>query len=1278
MSVAEHLRRLAGQQPNSPLYEWFERTSDGDITIKHSFSYRQSWQRVSTLAQHLIQEQGLTSGDRVLLCYPPCLDFLFAFLGCILANVIPVPAYPPNPQALKATIPVFAKIKALANARIVLTNKQYSRWTSLNLFATWPSDLKWVVTDAIFTSRTAPPNGPWQSRGPADTAFLQFTSGSTGDPKGVVISHRALWESFRGMTACEGTRSLPNHQDPIGELASSDDSSREPRFTVVSWLPLYHDFGLIFAALLPIYRAGNALLCSPLDFVAQPLIWVLAISKYKATVSCAPNFAFDLVVRRWQSMPPQQRMDLDLSCIRFIPCGGEAVRAKSLTDFTETFEPYGFNGQALCPSYGFAECTVAACAEYSTEIVFSKRSPNLVSCGSNFERSGMLLAVRKRVPGLVDASENNISKFEVAAEGEIGEIIVTGNALSSGYWTVNMAPERAPRIFIPKTDLPSSLQDLAKSHPEISSDFWFMTGDLGLLEEGHLYVTGRIKEIIVIRGRNYVATDIEHTVMASIPEARPGCIAVVAISDSGSATEEALILCETRSFLPHQEARNVIGKIRSCIGEVHGINVLVALLEKGSLPKTSSGKLQRMKAAEMWKMGSLKHKTFGLSSPQPSVSPSVLNDSLPTSVSHESQATHHSMTPNLEPAEAMEGSESPAWDFAASYQDRFSALHTQIRRVTKSHLAAIESSSETDVCRDVDDVNTEWPHLGLDSLSAVLIMQDLQDEANKVLKECSTPIVLSPSLLYEHKDVKALIEHLISLHGYEDAKTTKDVKSTHETPDVGLRPEEPDKPKKRFEDAKTTREVESTHKTPDVGLRPEEPDKPEKRFEHAFELPQPVSSSAYLMFTAAQAAWTCFMWSAVMYAAGFALSLESAESLGPRTVVLPLLHVCFLFSLAIATVLLKKSIIGVYQPGCHPQYGEYHLRYWMVESAVNVIELLGMNYLHYTKAYEVYLGLLGVHVSPGATIDTSINTAFDLLTVGPDSMIERCSTISCHSYQVGCLYLNRVDIGQLAIVEQRAVVQSSATVWKAVDPRNNADTTPVGRNLFALPPSPYVQSDHTVLRHGSRQASVVQRDFLFHATSWKTASGIPILRWAYSIGLFWLTDMAVALAALASLKITGWMMAHTAILPLTWVRTLGLGLDQVVGGSYAFTFVFGPHLLFPNLFLLSQATAPLQNDNSPTLDSILFDNYGKVFCAKEFGSVLFTLVVIYLIWVMVMGAITLAIQHLLVPPIRNGDIIRQHSYSAAIRHLYANLVHRLHSLTFFFTTGKLKPLFNLC
>ena len=319
--------------------------------------------------------------------YPPGLDFLFAFLGCMLANVIPVPAYPPNPQALQATIPVFSKIRNLVNAGIVLTTIQYNRWTSLSLFAAWPSGLKWISTDSIVTSRTAPPNVPGQNGPPAGIAFLQFTSGSTGDPKGVVISHSALWKSFRGMTACEDSRVVPTPSLSMVELPTTADQSQYRQFTVVSWLPLYHDFGLIFGALLPIYRAGNAFLCSPLDFVAQPLTWLLAMSKFNATASCAPNFAFDLSMRGWQNTSPKEKLHLDLSCMRFLPSGGEAVRAKSLSQFVETFKPYGFDGQALCPSYGCAECAVAACAEYSTEVFFSKRDSNLISCGSNFERS---------------------------------------------------------------------------------------------------------------------------------------------------------------------------------------------------------------------------------------------------------------------------------------------------------------------------------------------------------------------------------------------------------------------------------------------------------------------------------------------------------------------------------------------------------------------------------------------------------------------------------------------------------------------------------------------------------------------------------------------------------------------------------------------------------------------------------------------------------------------------------------------------------------------------
>jgi acyl-CoA synthetase (AMP-forming)/AMP-acid ligase II len=1224
MSIVQQLRGLATRQPDNQLYEWFERTSDGDVTIKHSFTYSQVWNRVSTLAHHLICQGGLQHGDRVLLCYPPCLDFLFAFLGCILANVIPVPAYPPNPQALEATMPSFTKIKSLVNAKIVLTNKQYNKWTSLSLFVKWPPGLKWIITDPIFASWTAPMNFPFKNVAPTDIAFLQFTSGSTGDPKGVIISHGALWESFRGMTVGEGTRIIPTHPQSIGEPAVLQDHSLQPPFTMVSWLPLYHDLGLIFAALLPIYRAGNALLCSPLDFIAQPLIWPLAMSKYKATISGAPNFAFDLVVRRWQNMPPHKRPNLDLSRIRLIHSGGETVRAKSLIDFAEIFKTHGFNEQALCPGYGFAECTVAACAEYSRELVFSKRHPSLVSCGSNFGPSGMLVAVLKQSSRLYECFERRISNLE-ADEGEVGEIIVTGNALASGYWTGGAAPEKAPQIFIPKNELPSSLRDLAASHPEINSDFWFATGDLGLLEDGHLYVTGRIKELIVIRGRNYVAPDIEHTIMTSTPQARPGCIAVVAISGPASATEEALVLCETRSTLPDREAGDAIRKIRSCVSEVHGIKVSVALLEKGSLPKTSSGKLQRIKASEMWKVGSLKPFAFSASA-QSTVSALALVEN-PSTLDLQLKPIPQTQIPTLEPGGMTEDSETLAWNFAATYSDRFSALHAQIRRITRIHLVSLESSSSEDLCRDVVDISTEWQDLGLDSLSAVLIMQDLQDEANNDLKEYATPIVLSPSLLYEHKNVKSLIEHFISLHGFKDVKTTRNF---------------------------------------DVEF--EKPNDSKMDFEHAFELPQSVSSASYLVFAVVQATWMCFMWSAVMYTASFALSLVAVENLGTGTVILPLVHFGFLFSLAMIAVLLKKSLIGVYQPGCHPQYGEFHLRYWMVESAVNVVELLGMSYLHNTKAYEIYLGLLGVDVSPGATINTSINTAFDLLNIGQDSMIERCSMISCHSYQAGCLFLSRVNIGKLAVIEQRAVIQSSAMVWEAADTLHHPNRTPVGRT--AIPPSPYVQSDNTILRHGSRQASSIRNDSLHAPTIWKIASEIPMVRWIYSIGLFWLSDLAVALSALASLKSTEWIMAHSGILPFTWMQTLSLGFDQAIGRNYAFTFIFGPHIFAPSILLLSQGTADTPYDSASAVDSITFQGYGKTFSGKILCLTLFTLVLAYLIWVIAMGAITLAVQHLLVPPVRHDDIVLQHSYSAAVRHLYANLVRRLHSLTFFLTTGK--------
>ncbi|KAL8827362.1 MAG: hypothetical protein Q9191_003234 [Dirinaria sp. TL-2023a] len=1231
MSLIQRLQQLASRQPDEVLYEWFERRSDGDVIIKHSYSYRQAWDRVSVLAHHLIHNENVKPRDRILLCYPPCLDFLFAFLACILANVIPVPAYPPNPQNLQATIPTFTRIKILANARIVLTNTQYNRWTALNLFVKWPSDLKWVCTDPIFKAhRDLPSDYEWQQADLSNTAFLQFTSGSTGNPKGVMISHRALWASFRAMTVCEEYRTSPKHSNE--ELAITQSS---PQFKVVSWLPLYHDFGLIFAALLPIYRAGTAILCSPLDFIAQPLSWLRALSKFRATATCAPNFAFDLVVRRWQNTVSHQRPKIDLSSMRFVPCGGEIIRAKTMTDFRDTFKPCGFNGQSLCLSYGFAECTVAACAEYSNNLVHSKTNPALLSCGSNFHRGGLLVAIIKQWQGISDHPELHAVRPEVAEDGEIGQIIVTGNPLSSGYWPVGDTPERDPQIFIPKAELPSAVREMANCHPEIDSDFWFATGDLGLLEEGHLYITGRIKEVIVIRGRNYMASDIEHTVSTSTPEVRPGCIAAVAVSGPESSTENALILCEVRSLSADQEAKNAIENIRCCIRGSHGINVSIALLEKGALPKTSSGKLQRLKAAEMWTAGSFKHVAFDPISQQSPLSDSKVAEVPQGSANPSLESTGPSQVPNLEPEAMASDSECLAWDYTATYQDRFSALYAQIHRIISNHLASLEEEEEADDRGNLVDINTEWRQLGLDSLGAVLIMQELQDEANKFLKTFSTPIILSPNLLFEHQNVKALIVHLISLQSVENEKVS-------EGPEVA-------------------------NKTPKMQAKPQEQENQRVDFEHAFELPQSTPPSGYLFFAAAQAIWTCCMWSAIVYAASFALFFVNAKDWIVITILIPVVHFCFLLSLALATIVLKKSIIGAYQPGCQPQYGSYHLRYWMVESAVNVTGILGLNALHNTKAYETYLELLGVNLSPGASINTSINTAFDLLTVGPDAMIERNATIVCHSYQSGCLFQNRVDIGQLAIVEQRAVIQSSATVWNTTETSRQP-----GPATHAIPPSPYVQGDHTVLRHGSREPVPIQHDGVSAPSSLRTAAEVPLLRWAYCIGLFWLTDAAVLLAALASIKITGFIKARSG----DRVPVLDLGYDQVVYRNYAFTFAFGPHIIFPNIFLLSQGAVWGLSEDLLNRNSMVFEKYKQSSSSvKGFSQILLTLVVMYLAWATAMAAITLAVRHLFVPPLRDGDILKQHSYSAATRQLYSNLVRRLHSLTFFLTTGK--PQFSL-
>jgi acyl-CoA synthetase (AMP-forming)/AMP-acid ligase II/acyl carrier protein len=1185
MSLVQHLKGLAAHQPEALLYGWFERSPTG-ITLKRSYTYREAWDRVQALAHALISKAHIQPGDRILLCYPPCIDFLFAFLGCMLADAVPVPSYPPNPQALKATIPAFAKVKQLTDAKIVLTNRQYRKWTSLSIFAEWPSGLRWITTDSLFAVGLHLSHDiPCPQVTPEDLAFLQFTSGSTGDPKGVMISHGVIWESFRGMTAGQATRIRPAYPPSVGRVAVTPNTSEISPFTMVSWLPLYHDLGLILAALMPIYRAGNAFLGSPLDFVAQPTSWLIAISQFRANASAAPNFAFDLVRKRWQKMPESMRPKIDLSCVKLIVNGGEPIRKATLEKFAATFHQQGFRAEALCPSYGMAECTVAACAEHSTELVSSTLRPDLVSSGSNFQESGMLVGILKQ-------DWRTVKDLQITADGEVGEIAVTGNALSSGYWGATKLSN-----FIGRDDLPSELQDLAALHPDIRSDCWYVTGDLGMLEHGHLFVTGRIKDLIIIRGRNYVATDLQTTVMESIPEVRPGCIAAIAVPHGNSSSEEALLLCETRSVLSNAEGNVIIKNIQRCVRDAHGIQVHVALLKKGCLPKTSSGKLQRSKTSQMWQTQAFKPLAMSLETensfektPKTSSTDSVF------------QSSHTSVDVLLSNPSAIMDELSLAWDPRADYSRRFSALSTQIIRIIQSNLPIEEDARNEQPSVTVESVFTE---LGLDSISAATILQNAQDEANHILvMKKFEPIMLRPSLLFEHLDVNSLVQYLISISA--------------SIPDNIL--------EHKSESLKD--------KTRDIR-----------------ELPRQTTTNHYIFFLVAQGLWICIIWAIILHAARLSVSLVSL--CGPLYRLLTILigHFVFLLMLATLVVVLKKYIIGTFETGVHPLYGPYHLRFWMVESAVRCLDLVGMTSFHDTIVYETFLAAMGVSISPGATINTSINTAFDLLSIGRHSIVARSSTIQCHNYQMQCLVLGRVSIDELVVIDERAVIQISGTAWNhesSIPQSYQPETTHI-----ALP-TPEVIGGSSTLRPCRRHGTRVRSHLPSSPNIWYEMSNVPAIRWLYAFVLFVLSDAAVAIASIFSVS------AVTRLFGLKFAEGNYLGI---------FPFVFGPHIFGPNKALLERI-----NGNLAFETTILSENSvsGPVSFVPETGVTwcLLSSTVTYFFWILSMAFITIVVQHLLVPPPMHGGVVHGHSYSGAVRQFYGNLMRRLHSQASFLTTGK--------
>ncbi|KAF5726792.1 hypothetical protein HS088_TW22G00474 [Tripterygium wilfordii] len=569
---------------NKTLYNWV--SDEGAVVCKRT--YTELHANASCIAYKMltIQKPAIKPGDRVLLVYVPGLDFVDAFFGCLRAKVLPVPVLPPDPlqrggQALTKIANIAKSCNAVAILSTLVYHSAVRAGAVKNLISfmgkngkssvSWPN-LPWLHTDSWIKSnkKLLPEDIVDQSESqPHDLSFLQFTSGSTGDPKGVMITHGGLIHNVKLMKRRYKSTS---------------------KTVLVSWLPQYHDMGLIGGLFTALVSGGSAILFSPMSFIKNPLLWLQTMSKYRATHSAGPNFAFELVIRRLESnFNKDKAASYDLSSMRFLMVAAEPVRQKTLEKFVKITRPFGLSEEVMAPGYGLAEnCVFVSCA-------YGRRQPIFV------DWQGRVCC------GYVDPSDTDVdirivnpdSGEEIKEAGKEGEVWISSPSAGVGYWGREDTSKKTFRNEL-------------RNHP---GRIYTRTGDLGRVIDRKLFITGRIKDLIIIAGRNIYSADVEKTVESSSELLRPGCCAVVGVPEEvlstrgisipeGSDQVGLVVIAEVRDGKPVD--KDVVKQIETCVTEEHGVTVAsVQLIRPRTISKTTSGKIKRFECLNQFVDGTL-------------------------------------------------------------------------------------------------------------------------------------------------------------------------------------------------------------------------------------------------------------------------------------------------------------------------------------------------------------------------------------------------------------------------------------------------------------------------------------------------------------------------------------------------------------------------------------------------------------------------------------------------------------------------------------------------
>jgi acyl-CoA synthetase (AMP-forming)/AMP-acid ligase II len=568
-NLTEVVQLHAANKPHDLAYTFLVDGEDQVQTITFGELDRQS--RLFAAALRQLADPG----DRALLLYPSGLEFITAFLGCLYAGVIAVPITTPHP---KRDVPRLRVVLGDAGATVACGMAKLLDQIPAAL-QEYPEfgHLRWLAHERI------PSNAADGWKQPAirstDLAFLQYTSGSTSAPKGVMLSHANL---LYGIMDCQ-----------LG-------SAHGPDSRMVMWLPAFHDMGLIYGLLTPLTSGAMCTFMAPVAFLERPYRWLRAITKYRGTDTAAPNFAYELCVHK---VTPEERETLDLSSLVVAVNAAEPVRLSTINAFAERFEPQGFNRDVFCPSYGLAESVVEVTnrmRRIGDRMTYEELS--VAWLDTDAIKKDRLVFVPDGTPGAqpsVGCGSSNIgadirivdpNALTECPPDAVGEIWISSPSVAQGYWN---RPDETKATFGARL-APSGLGPFLR------------TGDLGFLRNGQLHITGRIKDMVIVSGRNYYPQDIEISVQEAHPALQVDSGAVFAVEDETGAERLVVVQEVKREFRRSPELVNVANAIRMAVARNHGLRPdAVILVMPGRVPKTTSGKIQRHAARRAFERADL-------------------------------------------------------------------------------------------------------------------------------------------------------------------------------------------------------------------------------------------------------------------------------------------------------------------------------------------------------------------------------------------------------------------------------------------------------------------------------------------------------------------------------------------------------------------------------------------------------------------------------------------------------------------------------------------------